>query len=236
MLGYPFRVIGLAENKKSAQKVLKLNWSNKCDHMFEDNAVFLQESHKCFLHGRTCRREQQRPDVSSGGFECQAYSHMRSRMGKTERTRSTAEHPLFAAPLKHFLAYMALRLPYCFWLEEVKGFTVPLDALGGVSPATYVAKKVEALGYACECLIIDHCLWARSKRERVFLFGCHTDCGGREGTEIIKQIILSAVVELQFLNKLSRIPGAWDIVDKNGKEEVARCRSSEDLSYVQTMV
>ena len=86
----------------------------------------------------------------------------------TERTRSTAEHPLFAAPLKHFLAYMALRLPYCFWLEEVKGFTVPLDALGGVSPATYVAKKVEALGYACECLILDHCLWARSKRERVF--------------------------------------------------------------------
>ena len=86
MLGYPFRVIGLAESKRSAQKVLMLNWSNKCDHMFEDNAVFLQESHKCFLHGRTCRREQQRPDVSSGGFECQAYSHMRSRMGKTERT------------------------------------------------------------------------------------------------------------------------------------------------------
>ena len=198
--------------------------------------MFLQDSHKCFLHGRTCRREQQRPDVSSGGFECQAYSHMRSRMGKTERTRSTAEHPLFAAPLKHFLAYIALRLPYCFWLEEVKGFTVPLDALGGVSPATYVAKKLEALGYACECLILDHCLWARSKRERVWLFGCHTDCGGREGTEIIKQIILSAVVELQFLNKLSRIPGAWDIVDKNGKDEVAMCRSSEDLSNVQTIV
>ena len=46
-----------------------------------------------------------------------------------------------------FLAYIALRLPFCFWLEEVKGFAVELPAFGGLSPAAYISKRPKRLGY-----------------------------------------------------------------------------------------
>jgi hypothetical protein len=108
---------------------------------------------------------------------------------------------LFFIPLQHFLAYITSRLPYCFWLEEVRGFCTELGALGGLSPASYISRRLRGLGYSCHCLLINHAIWARTTRERCWLFGVHEDAGGAKAAAIIKDIILSALRHLESLNR-----------------------------------
>ena len=142
------------------------------------------------------------PDVSSGGFPCPPFSQARTRTGKSARTGPTEAHPQFCMVMQEFIDYMKFRMPMSFWLEEVRGFMLPLVALNGRSPCQVVAADLQTIGYSCQCLTLNHSAFLKNTRERVFLFGCRPEGGGMKGAEDIRDIILELMEHVEQFAKL----------------------------------
>ena len=72
--------------------------------------------------------------------------------------------------------YVAQRRPRCFFFEEV-GEMAKLTPKG--SALTYlelVGRKLAQMGYSIRAIIINHAVFVRIPRERLFVFACSVDC------------------------------------------------------------
>lgn len=231
---YPHHVIGLSESKASAQRLLKRNFGRDVVHMYDDNlALRSGQPSRCFgCHSAKCRPSQMAVDIASGGFPCPPFSQARdkSKPSASRKTGATEDHPQFCMVMDEFVDYLKFRRPLCYWLEEVTGFDVPLEIFNGLSPCKVVAGRLAELGYSSCCLILNHSVFVKMGRERIFLFGCLPEAGGLAGAENIRDTIVNLMQEVE---KLQGIRGGaisvWRVVDVSGLQEQRRRRDPEAL-------
>ena len=224
-MGYPVDVIGIAEQKGSAQRYLRYNYYPRVPHMFADIASLRGTGGHCFVCNRKCKRSPKRPHLSTGGFPCPPFSAARQRSGSTRRTGGTQGHPQFNLVMNDLVEYLLRVAPFMFWLEEVAGFITALDALGGQSPAAALAERCRAAGYSVRAVLLDHRVWLRNSRLRVFIVGVHQDAGGDAAADEVIQLISSLS---DAVSALGPPPGVFDIVDTRSLAEIRRRRTTAD--------
>ena len=223
-LGYDVTVIGCAEKKTSAQRFLRYTYGSDIRHMFTDNAAFMNGQGSCHMcRSATCPVSPRRPHLATAGFPCPPFSRARCRTGGTERTGKTESHPDFVLVMIQFEQYLRARVPYMFWVEEVLGFLSELSALEGRSPCAVLVEQLGRIGYSCEAVKLDHELWIRNTRGRVWLIGCHRDAGGAAGARAARDIVVKAHAKLLEMNgSINPTPGVLDVVDITSHRERQR--------------
>ena len=227
-LGFDVRVIGMAEKKPSAQKWLRHVYGGEIRHMFTDNSAFVNGNGSCFgCRSAACPVSPQRPHLATAGFPCPPFSRARQRTGGTDKTGKTEAHPDFQLVMVHFVQYCRVRAPFMFWVEEVLGFLTPLAALDGLSPCQVLVQKLEVVGYSCEAVKLDHEIWIRNTRGRVWIIGCHRDAGGRAGARAARDVVVRGYNKILEMNKLSAPPGVLDVVDVTSLRERQRQRAAQ---------
>ena len=216
-MGLATECLAVAEKKGLAQTWLMHNWSEEVPHVYDENA-FLLDGGNCFKCGRSCRAPTTRPDISSGGYPCPPFSTQRSRTGGGERTGSTESHELYPTVMEGLPRYLKQRRPHCWWVEEVIGFKRSLKSLGGKSPLQVLARTAKSLGYACRCVTVDHMVFVRLSRDRIFVFGIDQECGGEEAAQWVEQRILLCI----RAREQHEPANVGDVIDVHSPEEIRR--------------
>ena len=199
--------------------------------MYHDNAALRSpDGGACFgCHAARCRfRQGVRPDVASGGFPCPPFSAVRTKTGSTARTGPPEQHPQFDLVMHQYLAYIDYKRPRSFWLLEVKGFLVALKSLGGISPCQQLVNDLKSRNYHCEALVLNHSMFVKNSRERVFLIGCadgEDGAGGAAGARDVRDTVLEII---DMISKILALkggpPSILDIVDVHSLQERRRRR------------
>ena len=226
VLGMDVHCLGAADSKRASRKWLMKHWSDVCDHIFERNECLSSGSGRCVKHragpaGRysaQCSATSTRPDISSGGFSCQAFSAARYRGGDTGNTGENHTHDKYAVAMDGIPEYLASRRPRCFWFEEVLGFCRRNVKLGGRSPLDVVCEQCAKLGYSIRAVEHDASAWVNNTRPRVFVIMCSEECGGAKGVAAVCDMI-----EEIFAYRRLAAPTAFDsIVDPDSDFETQR--------------
>ena len=185
----PHTILGVADSKGAAQKVLLRHFAERCEHIYTDNAVFYTDaSQYCVKHRCKCPRPSVRPDIGSGGFPCPPFSNLRQHNGKTSKTGDATQHPLYCDSMDNYARWLSASRPHCWWLEEVEGFCKPLPSLGGRAPVALFAERCSALGYAVAAMKIDHLSFIYVSRPRVWVIGVSLETWRRGGAALGRAI------------------------------------------------
>ena len=191
--------------------------------MFTELSLVNAGRGKCFKHGCDCSVPTTRPDISSGGFPCVPFSKQRNTKGGTDRTSDASKHPQYFTTLEDLPTYLEIRRPRSFYMENVAMIAKELKSLGGRSALDLLVEKIAPLGYSCKAIILDHKVFVRVNRPRLFLIIVHTDCGGQRAAEWIAFTIAEA------MKYRSKFPPAefFDIVDVESEDQQLRLEQCE---------
>ena len=189
-MGVPCEVLGVAEEKPTAQKFLQAFWGSQCRHIFAANEAFLAGSGRCLLHGGSCEVPALRPTVASGGATCRPWSPQRVKNGNTSATSVAEEHPAFLDVMVSLPAYAKARNPKILWIEETPAFMRKSVRLNGKSPLQLYSKAMVAQGYVIRAFLLNHDVWIAVERTRLFVIAVSPAGGGAKGADWILNFIL----------------------------------------------
>lgn len=154
------------------------------------------------------------PDIVGGGYPCQPHSRFRQTSGQTARTKRAQDHPAFNTLMVDFPKYLEHFRPKSFFVEEVDG--IMRQTCDGGSFLDTLMESLSDLGYATRALLLDHGVWCKMPRRRVFLVGFSPEVGGAQAAAWFQN------AAEQVTKTRSRSPPTciWDIVPPSDPTEL----------------
>lgn len=173
---FPVRLRVVVEKKESASKWLRaqrLRWDPEC--RFEDvREVASSGAAWCLTH----RRRHAPPggaDLLVAGVVCKPFSQARQGRFADGGVEAHVDADIGQAAL----AYVRRTRPNLVLIENVSGWNKRSRVERGrddPSPMDKMRRKLEALGYAAQCVHLDVCVWSQCRRDRVYMLGARKDC------------------------------------------------------------
>ena len=172
-----------ADTSRQCRRFLQHAWPG-LRHIYSDILALCSPADNacCTCFGPCKQAAAARPDISSGGMPCKPFTRLRQQTGATPSTGLPHEHPQYETLAEDLPSYLKAKMPYSFWIEEVTTVT-RIDPRTQDSYLNKLVEDVSKLGYFILALQVDHGIWCKNPRQRVFLFGVHGDAGGREAAE-----------------------------------------------------
>ena len=216
-MGWDYEILAVADCKPVAQKWLKTHWSKQLGHLYDDNHALCQDAGGyCHKHKRCCSCPEPPPDIGASGSPCPPFSAQRQKNGVTNKTSDPTDHPAYSEAMTNFGLWIGQRRPHSWFLEEVGGFDRRLKSLGDRSPLQVFCKDAQTLGYAVAVFKINHLLFVKVSRPRIWVVGVSKQtCGGELAISWIDAAITEA---LEYRSKLP-VPSIHDVVDLDGRTE-----------------
>ena len=120
--------------------------------------------------------------------------------------------------MEEFDEYLRVRQPRTFWLEQVPGFNKTLASLGA-SPLELFSEQCQKRGYHLRAMQIDHRIFVKVVRCRLFVWGCSDEAGGQAGADFVYELV-QAMIE-QILDTHPDL-NVFDVVDVDSPDQQRR--------------
>jgi len=168
-MGFPHKISQAADRKKIARQFIMANHSAVLDHLYDDIECMTENKPTCYSHGeKPCKNPKLREDVMVFGIPCQPFSDQHPKRKKGDG--SVRDHPLYNVMFQ-VIDTIALKQPRTFIIEEVTGFSKPIEKKHIENACKEFMEKVSDLGiYNLEYVEINPIKFINMQRPRTRMY------------------------------------------------------------------